>query len=179
MDRKLEKSWRRKRKSSSQQCNRVSVKHWVWQLIIDDGSLSLSFSCIPGLCISAKHHARVNQVSASTWGVSYLSLMDPVQLECSSFSPGLVLHIIRHTLQSAGGNRFLLLLCCALTTHPCHRASCQWQRAEFVWKQSTGILQLSCTCTTAMPSAFLPGCSLKSLSIHASYCVLLVITTRR
>lgn len=183
-----QKAWKilnkkRKRKDSSQQCNHVSVKHWVWQLIIDHGSLSLSFSCILGLCVSAKHHARVNQVSASTWGVSYLSLMDPVQLECSSFSPGLVLHIIRHTLQSAGSsagcNRFLLLLCCALTTHPCHRASCQWQQAEFVWKQSTGILQLSCTCTTAMPSAFLPGCSLKSLSIHASYCVLLVITTRR
>lgn len=144
----------------------------------------MSFSCFPGLCRSAKHHARVNRLFAATWGVSYLSLMDAVQLECSSFPSGLVLYIIRCTLQSAGGsaghNRFLLLLCYALTTRSHHRASCQWQWVEFVWKWSTGIVQLSCMCTTVMLSAFLPGCSLKSLSIHViSYCILLVITTRR
>lgn len=110
-----------------EQCNHVAVKHRGWQLIIDHGSLSLSFPCFPGLCSSPKQHARVNQVFAPTWGGGCMSLMDPAQLECHSFSSGLALYIIRHTLRSAGGsagcNGFLLLFCSALTTHPSHGAA--------------------------------------------------------
>lgn len=105
-DRKLEKAWTRREKEKAvlEQCNHFSVKHRVCQLIIDHGSLSLSFSCFPGPCGSTKHHARVNQVFASTWGVHYPSLKDTEQLECNSFSSGLGLYIIRPTLQSAGGS---------------------------------------------------------------------------
>lgn len=94
-DRKLEKAWTRREKEKAvlEQCNHFSVKHWVCQLIIDHGSLSLFFSCFPGPCGSAKHHARVNQVFVSTWGVHYPSLKDTEQLECNSFSSGLGLYI--------------------------------------------------------------------------------------
>lgn len=154
----------------------MAIIYWSWIPL-------LLCPFFPGHCGSAKHCARVNQVFASAWGVSYSSLQDTVQLERNSFSSGLVLYIIRHTLQSAGGsagcNRFLLLLCYALTTYPSHTASYPWQWAEFVWKQSAGTMQLSWMCTTVTPSAFLPGCSLKYLSIHASCWILLAITTRR
>lgn len=145
-----------------EQCNHIAVKHRGWQLIIDHGSLSLSFPCFPGLCSSPKQHARVNQVFAPTRGGGCMSLMDPAQLECHSFSSGLALYIIRHTLRSAGGSAgckgFLLLFCSALTTHPSHGASCQRHWAELAWKRSAGDVQPS-RAHAGMAAAISPGCS--------------------